>query len=312
MLAFFQEYINDKDHVHMNATRWETLTGFVKYLGRTGKCVVDETEKGWFVTWIDRDPETIARQEALAKKGKLDKDDAERMAEFIEKQVSRAKEAGEVSSADPEYSEFVRQNEEDKLQLELKMTDKSASKPKELPNKKSVFKSVPGSSPAVGDKRKEEDGKKRKKSALEEIMEEEERRKSQKKLESRDTGKEHNRHNVKSYWLMKNIVVKIVTKSLGDEYYKQKGYVKEVVDRYAAVVVLLDSKSKVKLDQEHLETVIPALGKAVLIVNGTHRGHEGTLKYIDVDNFCASLKLDDGTKVILPYEHFCKIHMREK
>jgi len=38
----------------MNATRWETLTEFVKWLGREGKCVVDETEKGWFVAYIDR------------------------------------------------------------------------------------------------------------------------------------------------------------------------------------------------------------------------------------------------------------------
>lgn len=46
----------------MNATRWETLTEFVKWLGREGKCVVDETEKGWFVSYIDRDPEAIALQ----------------------------------------------------------------------------------------------------------------------------------------------------------------------------------------------------------------------------------------------------------
>ncbi len=57
----YQEYIADKEHVHMNATRWETLTGFVMYLGKTGKCKVDQTEKGWYITWIDRDPETIAR-----------------------------------------------------------------------------------------------------------------------------------------------------------------------------------------------------------------------------------------------------------
>lgn len=59
----------------MNATQWETLTGFVKWLGREGKCVVDETEKGWYVTYIDRDPATIAAQEAANKKGKMDKDD---------------------------------------------------------------------------------------------------------------------------------------------------------------------------------------------------------------------------------------------
>lgn len=28
----------------------------------TGHCKVDETEKGWFIQYIDRDPETIERQ----------------------------------------------------------------------------------------------------------------------------------------------------------------------------------------------------------------------------------------------------------
>ncbi|EMG48210.1 putative zinc finger protein, partial [Candida maltosa Xu316] len=33
---FYQEYIRDKDHVHMNSTRWRSLTSFVKYLGKNG------------------------------------------------------------------------------------------------------------------------------------------------------------------------------------------------------------------------------------------------------------------------------------
>jgi hypothetical protein len=33
----YQEYIAHKDHVHMNSTMWETLTDFVKWLGREGK-----------------------------------------------------------------------------------------------------------------------------------------------------------------------------------------------------------------------------------------------------------------------------------
>ena len=32
----YQEYIHDRDHVHMNSTQWETLTDFVKWLGREG------------------------------------------------------------------------------------------------------------------------------------------------------------------------------------------------------------------------------------------------------------------------------------
>ena len=58
----YQEYVAERDHTHMNATQWETLTEFVKWLGREGHCVVDETPKGWFVTYIDKDPEVIARQ----------------------------------------------------------------------------------------------------------------------------------------------------------------------------------------------------------------------------------------------------------
>ncbi len=45
-----------RDHVHMNSTKFHTLTEFVKYLGRTGKCRVDETEKGWFISLIQEDP----------------------------------------------------------------------------------------------------------------------------------------------------------------------------------------------------------------------------------------------------------------
>ena len=60
----YKEYISFKQHFHMNATVWETLTDFVMYLGRTGKCEVDETEKGWFLTYIDRDPEKLRQMEA--------------------------------------------------------------------------------------------------------------------------------------------------------------------------------------------------------------------------------------------------------
>ena len=34
--VIYNEYIQDKEHCHMNATKWETLTEFVKWLGREG------------------------------------------------------------------------------------------------------------------------------------------------------------------------------------------------------------------------------------------------------------------------------------
>lgn len=43
----YQEYIADRNHIHMNATIFDSLSSFVQYLGRTGKATVDQTPKGW-------------------------------------------------------------------------------------------------------------------------------------------------------------------------------------------------------------------------------------------------------------------------
>jgi DNA/RNA-binding protein KIN17 len=307
----YQEYIADKQHVHMNSTRWETLTGFIMYLGRTGKAKVDNTEKGWYITWIDREPETIARQEALAKKERLDKDDEERMADFVKKQVERAKESVKDLN-EPEYTELLRSSEEEKLQLDLKIGSAKFAKPADPPAKlsKSVFQQT--SSKDRREDRKSESDKKRKKSALEEIREEEERRKkriaTEQTRESMAGSSKQSETKEDRGWMRRNIVVKIVTKSLGDKYYKQKGYVKEMVDEFTGIVVMLDSGAKIKLDQDHVETVIPAEGKPVLVLKGRYRGEVATLHSIDIEAFEASLKLEDGTRISLPYEYFSKIH----
>jgi DNA/RNA-binding protein KIN17 len=66
----YNEYIQDKEHSHMNATKWETLSGFIQYLGRTGKVKVEESDKGLYITWIDRNPEAMARAEKNAKRNR--------------------------------------------------------------------------------------------------------------------------------------------------------------------------------------------------------------------------------------------------
>nr|CAI5821055.1 unnamed protein product [Callosobruchus analis] len=101
----YQEYIRDRDHIHMNGTRWVTLTGFVKWLGATGQCIVDETEEGWYITYIDRSPETVANQERKKKKFKMDKNDEEKQMEFIEKQAKLVSEIAGPSE-EPIYTEL--------------------------------------------------------------------------------------------------------------------------------------------------------------------------------------------------------------
>jgi len=86
----YQEYIADKSHLHMNATRWVTLTEFVKHLGRTGIARVDETEKGWYIAWIDNSPKALAKAEAAQKKDRLTVSDEQRERQLIAEQIERA------------------------------------------------------------------------------------------------------------------------------------------------------------------------------------------------------------------------------
>uniref|UniRef100_A0A8C7I3L3 DNA/RNA-binding protein KIN17 n=1 Tax=Oncorhynchus kisutch TaxID=8019 RepID=A0A8C7I3L3_ONCKI len=276
----YNEYINDREHVHMNSTQWETLTEFTKWLGKEGFCKVDETPKGWYIQYIDRDPETIRRQEELEKKKKQDLDDQERSAKFIEEQVRRGQGGREPEEA-PVFTELKRESEEEKITFNLAKGSCSSA---DGPSKASVALGPSALKAAGSGKRKDapstsEAKEKKKKSALDEIMEMEEQKK-------RSVRADH--------WLHPGIVIKVVTKRLGEKYHKKKGVIKEVQDKYTAVVKMIDSGDKLKLDQSHLETVIPAPGKRVLVLNGVYRDTEALLDSIDERKFSATLTLDSG------------------
>lgn len=87
---FYQSYIANKEHVHMNATKWPSLTEFAKFVGREGICRVEETDKGLHIAWIDNSPEALRRQDAIRKKDRQDKGDEEREQALIREQIKRA------------------------------------------------------------------------------------------------------------------------------------------------------------------------------------------------------------------------------
>ncbi|KAJ7704213.1 domain of Kin17 curved DNA-binding protein-domain-containing protein [Mycena metata] len=111
----YQEYISDKSHLHMNSTRWVTLTEFVKHLGRSGIARVDETEKGWFLAWIDSSPKALAKAEASLKKDRATTSDEQRertlIAEQIERATAESAGASTSSSSTPPVEEGLKRDE---------------------------------------------------------------------------------------------------------------------------------------------------------------------------------------------------------
>ncbi|KAL1705206.1 domain of Kin17 curved DNA-binding protein-domain-containing protein [Schizophyllum commune] len=190
----YQEYISDKSHLHMNATRWVTLTEFIKHLGRTGVARVDETEKGWFIAWIDNSPKALAKQDAAQKKERLTTSDEQRERNLIAEQIERAKAEAKTSSSSGSEEEKEKEPEvglkrdEGAEKLKLSFAPKTTATPapsapaplklnplKANPLKRpNVFKAAAASKPAPAN------DKKRSLSAAEQLIIEEQERKRRK------------------------------------------------------------------------------------------------------------------------------------
>ncbi|KAF9959691.1 hypothetical protein BGZ72_009047 [Mortierella alpina] len=121
----YQEFISDRTHLHMNATKWASLSEFTMHLGKEGLAIVDETPKGWFMQWVDNSPKTLARQEAIAKKERMEMDDEQREQKMIQEQIKAealrkqtTQDSGEEEDA-AATTELVRENEEEKIKLDI-------------------------------------------------------------------------------------------------------------------------------------------------------------------------------------------------
>uniref|UniRef100_A0A7S3DL00 C2H2-type domain-containing protein n=1 Tax=Palpitomonas bilix TaxID=652834 RepID=A0A7S3DL00_9EUKA len=323
----YQEVIQDKNHLHMNATRWKSLTEFVFYLGREGRIVVDQTERGIYVSYVKKDEESLKKKQ----KEENQATEEEKMRKLLEQKAKRARE--EENIVEVEKTELIRASEDDKVEFKLTA---AAKKEGVAGNGSGVTSTTKAAAPSLkgvfGDEDDEEEDRKNKEGAHERQEKASESGNGEERASKRMRGANGERGSggveerlsndngkKKAYWLFEDIAVRILNKRLADgHFYKKKGVVKKVKDKYVGVVEVeteVDGavKSvKVKIDQEDLETVIPKEGREVLIVNGRFRGREAEVVKIRVDDYCADLKLlrgaERGSTVYgVPYEEFSRL-----
>eukprot|EP00250_Pteridium_aquilinum_P017461 c23639_g1_i1 orf=134-1447(+) len=341
--VLYNEYISDRHHVHMNSTEWATLTDFVKYLGRTGKCKVEETEKGWFVTYIDREPETLLRERLKNKRERAEVADEERHEREIEQQIGRAAKSARplVAVEDPDIAEkkmLQRNGEEGKVAFAFTSSRSKNAREGEDTHVNGGIKVVQGvSSVFLGEgdtKVMKESSKHSTKMNAEGGRDYIADTKDPAKFGSARGGsgkggaaaraaalaelmeeeeKTKEKVNRKDYWLTEGLVVKVMSKSLDEQgFYKQKGVVHKVIGKYVAEIKMLESGAVLKVDQEELETVIPQIGGLVKIVNGAYRGSMAKLLSVDTARFMAKVQVEKGMydgRVLnaVEYEDICKV-----
>ncbi|KAL2177845.1 domain of Kin17 curved DNA-binding protein-domain-containing protein [Thermothelomyces heterothallicus CBS 202.75] len=149
---FYQEIIARRDHVHLNATRWHSLTDFVKYIAREGIVRAEEKEDGIFIAWIDDSPEAMRRREAVRRKEMQDKGDEEREQMMLREQIRRARKDAEArgllgpdgAGADEGEGKELKREEGEKIKLSF-----AGAKP---PGKSTAPSENGGAAPAPGAK----------------------------------------------------------------------------------------------------------------------------------------------------------------
>lgn len=98
---FYQEYILNKDHLHLNSTKWNSLTSLINFLAEKGCCRVEEeaanendedAEKRYTIAY--RDTNGRKPVEERAKNRKLGKTNASKSTNrLLEEQIRRGQEA---------------------------------------------------------------------------------------------------------------------------------------------------------------------------------------------------------------------------
>ncbi len=84
----------------MNSTRWRSLTEFIMDLAREGSVKAEDTEKGWFISYIDRSPGAVLSEEQRrANRDRLELDDAERDRQRSFAQLRAAKQKAAQNNA---------------------------------------------------------------------------------------------------------------------------------------------------------------------------------------------------------------------
>lgn len=216
----YQEYIKDRDHVHMNGTRWSTLTGFVAYLGREGFCEVEETEQGLFIRYIDKQA-------------------AERFQRAREIEKDRLRE-------EQRQEQIIKKQREEAMKREANSTQLSKPTPENMyyrPTEKKITLSLKPSQARLNGPSAEERSEYQLENKFEEnVMDQSGNSKEASWLEEN---------------LIVRVVNKELENGY---YFKRKGVIKEVFDSFIADVEILQLGDLIRLDQEDLEPVIPQPG----------------------------------------------------
>jgi DNA/RNA-binding protein KIN17 len=275
--SIYNEMIQDKQHIHMNSTKWDSLGSFVMYLGATGKCRIDQDERGgWWIKWID--PEVRLRENVRREKEERDAE------------AQRRKQARHMNAAQ-ELHQSLSVNQ---------LSNQEADYPSEEDEtiQEGPIKLKQTNNHTVNSLQYE---------SLDAFKDDEEIQTTTTTTHQPNSSTTP-LNQTSQNWMTQGIVVKILSSQLNPELKYQKGVVVDVIDNEHAELCMLDTGNTVSnVPQQFCETVVPAIGNVVKIVGGPRQGLQGILKAVQRDGVLVSYQQHNGRTEMEEFDHVCKL-----
>lgn len=134
---FYQEYIANKEHIHMNATKWSSLSQFATYLGNQKLCRVRESEQeGLCIAWIDNSPRALEMKNILLRKKHIETTEEMTKDHLLQKQISLAQKHNE-KAAPISQKQTPKELKATNIPVKITLGNKILKK---TPLKKNIFK----------------------------------------------------------------------------------------------------------------------------------------------------------------------------
>lgn len=284
----YQEYIADKYSTHLNATKWTNLSSFIQHLKNSGKCIVEYDETESKVRYVDNSPEALREKLKFEKKQKVTEKEEKQKRKHLEKVMERANNTQEtvqvsevIKVAKVSYIEVPVEELSFNVEFKAKPTFNRGFK-NFLPEKK--IQSQPQHQSNNEEKQQFLNSKRK--------AEDELPHSSAKPVDDQKFDKD-------KPWLMKSLIVKIKDKSIQDgAYFDKKGLVIGLVNDYLAEVQVIGTDVKMKIDQNFLEPVIPALKSKVKILYGELKSQTGTIETLDIKGRKATITLEEKSHLL--------------
>ena len=241
----YNDYIQDRKHVHMNSTQWASLTAFIMYLGKQGKCIVEDTPKGWYLTYVEEDPVLAAKMASIDERERADASDEARSAAALQRRMDAVLELQKQHKCDG--------TEEDQEEGTGDAPASGLFKFSLLSDKERQEKAASSSTAKATDEEEDDDPNDVASSGVSGwVTVQQPAAKKPRTEEEEEEGEED-----EPAWIRVGMKVRVKAESLkANGYYNAEGTIQKVIDDYVAEITLVSNPSVVlRVDQDELELV---------------------------------------------------------